>query len=345
MTELSAAPMLGQGYYNRHSDLQRGIASLGLPWLAQAAREAALPREGLVLVADYGCATGANSLAPVDVALQALRARTGSPIAVLHQDRPENDFGTLHRLLAHDERSYLKRHADVHAWTAAGSFYDTLLPRASVSVGWTSSSVHWLSSVPATLGDHLWSPSSKALGKRLWAARSGQDWRAFLDARAAEMLPGAQIVLCIPASDAEGRSGAEELLERAHRGLQEMVGEGLVTRAEAEALAVPTYYRTLDEIRVDHPQMELRALDLEVLPDPYPALHPQGGERLAAAYVDYLRAAIEPSLATALSPERSVKERHHLLHEFFTRFQRHVAADPLDVHADRHIAVAWFARR
>lgn len=345
MTELSAAPMLGQGYYNRHSDLQRGIASLGLPWLAQAAAQAALPEAGLVLLADFGCATGANSLTPLDVALHELRARTDRPVAVLHQDRPENDFGTLHRLLASDERSYLRRHRDAYAWTAAGSFYDALLPRRALSLGWTSSTVHWLSVVPAPLPDHLWSPSSQSPARRLWAAQAAHDWRAFLDARAAELLPGGQLVLCIPASDADGRAGAEELLERARRGLQDMVAEGLVTPAEAEALAIPTWYRTLAEIGVDHPDLAWRGLELHLLPDPYPPLHPQGGERLAAAYVDYLRAAIEPSLATALSADRPHKERHHLLQEFFTRFQRHIVDDPMDVHADRQVAVAWLARR
>lgn len=162
---------------------------------------------------------------------------------------------------------------------------------------------------------------------------------------AAAMLGQGQMVLCIPAADADGRTGAEELLERARRGLPDLVAAGLVIRPEAEALAIPTYYRSVGEIGAEHEAFAWRGLELHRLPDPYPALHPQGGERLAAAYVDYLRTAIEPTLATALSPERPHRERHHLLQDFFTRFQRHVAEEPLDVHADRHVAVAWLSRR
>ena len=65
--------MEGGGFYNRHSALQAaGIARL-LPYLEQAARSVEIGDEPVV-IADYGSSQGRNSMAPMRIAIEELRA-------------------------------------------------------------------------------------------------------------------------------------------------------------------------------------------------------------------------------------------------------------------------------
>src|SRR5262249_34579166 len=109
--------MEGHGYYNEHSRPQQGLASLGLPLLARAA-EAVPHAEGPVVVADYGCAGGRNSIAPVRTAIERIRQSTSDAVAVVHTDLPGNDFTALLELLATSPDSYLQGAENVFAFAA-----------------------------------------------------------------------------------------------------------------------------------------------------------------------------------------------------------------------------------
>ncbi|MBP2368507.1 hypothetical protein [Pseudonocardia parietis] len=53
-----------------------------------------------VLIGDVGCAGGANEMAPLAAAIDAVRARDAAvPVEVAHTDLPENDFGPMFALL------------------------------------------------------------------------------------------------------------------------------------------------------------------------------------------------------------------------------------------------------
>jgi hypothetical protein len=103
----AAGLMQGGGFYNRHGWVQAAGITAALPALARAA--AAVPIELPLIVADHGSSQGRNSLRPMRIAIEGLRAREpGVPITLVHIDQPGNDFSSLFTVLNNSPESYLK---------------------------------------------------------------------------------------------------------------------------------------------------------------------------------------------------------------------------------------------
>src|SRR5690242_21496252 len=100
--------MEGAGFYNRHSSAQAAGINRMLSLLEQAATDVPVGDEVVVLAA-YGASQGRNSMAPMRVAIEAVRARHGvdKPVLVFHTDLPSNDFTSLFHALDEDPDSYL----------------------------------------------------------------------------------------------------------------------------------------------------------------------------------------------------------------------------------------------
>lgn len=205
------APMEGHGSYNRHSAVQGSGATPALPLLEQAAREAALPAgDAAIVVADYGCSEGRNSLVPMAAAIGALRARAGPAraVSVVHTDLPGNDFGALFELLATDPASYLRRDPAVYASAVGRSFHEQILPPASVTLGWSAWAVQWLSRTPAPIPDHVQIACSRdEAAREAYARQAAQDWEGFLACRGRELHPGGRMVVLTMARTDDGDFG------------------------------------------------------------------------------------------------------------------------------------------
>jgi hypothetical protein len=109
MSDLAAfvrpAAMESHGAYRRSSRVQAAGLSPAVPLLEQVAGTVALPSAPQpVVLADYGCSEGHNSLVPLGVAIGALRQRLGPERAiwVVHTDLADNDFTALFQTLATD---------------------------------------------------------------------------------------------------------------------------------------------------------------------------------------------------------------------------------------------------
>jgi hypothetical protein len=185
---------------------------------------------------------------PMRTVIDGIRHRTsdGLAVSVFHTDLPTNDFDPLFTLLASSE-SYLQGTSNVFASVGGKSFYEQLFPDSHSYIGWNAIAFHWLSRVPATIPDHIWSNRATGTVKEAFAQQSEQDWQAFLDHRAHELRPGGRLVVLGGASDDEGRSGVEGLMDLANAPLQGMVDGGTLRSVEYERMVIPTYNRTLKE--------------------------------------------------------------------------------------------------
>ncbi|MDD7940133.1 hypothetical protein PHK61_17055 [Actinomycetospora lutea] len=328
--------MEGGGQYNAHASAQAASATLGVELFRAAATSAPVGPAGAVTVADYGASEGRNSLAPLSAAVEAVRAARGEdqPVWVFHTDLPDNDFASLFHTVAEDPGSY--RRPGVYTAAVGRSFYEQLLPDASLGLGWSSIAVHWLREVPGPL-DGFWASTATAEQHDVWARAGAADWSAFLTARAAEMLPGARLVVVVGAAHGQGRarrSGAERAMDEVARGLQDLVDRGIVTDAERAAMTIPAWYRTEAEWEApftaggDLVLEQLRFVDLGD-----PLWQQTGGEGYADTVAAALRVSFGPSLLQGLDPER----------------RSAVAAELFDGHLARAIAAQapepWFAWR
>jgi hypothetical protein len=245
------AAMEGHGRYNQSSQVQAAGLSPAVPLLERAAREVSLPREGLpIVICDYGSSQGRNSLAPVGTAIDALRERAGHEraISVVHVDQPENDFTALFETLRDNPLSYLKRDAAVFASAVGRSFYEQVLPAETVTLGWSSWSVQWLSQAPAVIPDHVQvALSGDVEAKAAFHRQAAEDWRRFLAARGRELCKDGRLVVLTMAVDEHGEFGYRPLLQAMYGALQEMAQSGDIEEGELRRMVIPTVGRSREE--------------------------------------------------------------------------------------------------
>lgn len=237
--------MATRGFYNRHASLQAAWAEPAVEWLTDAAMEIPLHLSSSrpIVIADYGCATGANSVQPLGAAIDAIRRRTPAPIELLLTDLPDNDFSTLFRTVTSDRGGLLADRPDVYPAAVGRSFYQQLLPPRSVHLAWSATTLHWLSSLPTIDCAPLSNPSTLPSLGRLVERHARADWRHFLDARTAELAPGARMVFMQPCADSEGNCADLEALELILESLLSMVAEGMVRLDSLPPVFPPRWIR------------------------------------------------------------------------------------------------------
>jgi SAM dependent carboxyl methyltransferase len=246
-SSLSPEPMEGKGAYNRNSAVQEAGSAPALPLFEQAARLVTLPAPPeSVVIADYGASQGHNSFAPMAVAIRALRDRTDrdQPISIVHTDLPSSDFSALFEALAADPQSYLRIDPAIFASAVGRTFYEQILPSASVTLGWCSWAVQWLSRAPAPIPDQVQVAYSRDSAVRdLYGQQAADDWRTFLHHRGRELRPSGRLIVLTMALTAEGDFGYRPILEALYATLLHLVEEGFISAAELHRMAIPTVAR------------------------------------------------------------------------------------------------------
>lgn len=345
MTDASSnsqpAPMEGGGAYNRNSAVQAGGLLPAIELLEQAAR--AVPIDGSmqpIVIADYGSSAGRNSLLPMSVAIAELRQRAGAqrPISVVHTDLPGNDFSALFRTLESDPQSYLLNDPAVFASAVGRSFYGPVLPPDTVTLGWSSWSVQWLSRIPAPVPDHIQAAYSRDPATRAaYAKQTDIDWRCFLAERSRELRPNGRLVVLSMASDDEGEFGYKPLLAGLYASLLAMRDEGLIRAEELARMAIPTVGRTHADFLAPFGQLAgsfegLRLESLEVffgIDHIWESFgHTQDAKAFGASWAAFSRASVFPTLALALNATDDASRALRFMNELEARLAACLAAAP-----------------
>ncbi|HEX5144743.1 MAG TPA: SAM-dependent methyltransferase [Mycobacterium sp.] len=204
-----------------------------------------------VVVADYGASTGHNSLLPVGAAIDVLsgRIRKDQAILVTHTDVAENDFTVLFQTLANDPDSYLRRHPAAFPAAIGRSFYSQILPSDSVTLGWSSWGIHWLSRPPGPVGDDVLPAFSTEETVRAACARQGAaDWHEFIAFRGRELVPNGRLMVLTLGRDESGEFGMQPLIDHLGAALHELADAGVITTQERQAMTIPVVGRNEKDI-------------------------------------------------------------------------------------------------
>jgi SAM dependent carboxyl methyltransferase len=194
-----------------------------------------------------------------------------------------------------------------------------------------------LSRKPCDIPNEIWSVRATGKVHDVWAQQASADWRAFLQYRAVEMQPSARLIIVGSGADADGKSGAEALVDLANAVLQKLVKEGVIEASEYEQMAIPTYYRTAAEWKEPFTSGIVRTRGLSLdhfeelrLPDVLLEKFEQDGnaETFAEAYTGFFKAAYEPCLFASLSNNRTPEDRERVIDSFSARLQAAIAQDP-----------------
>jgi hypothetical protein len=338
--------MEGRGAYNKHAKLPAGGAALAMLHLENAARNLLIEKsERPVVVADYGSSQGKNSLAPMQVAIAALRLRVGDerPIQIFHIDQASNDFNSLFAVLATDDARYTDDAPNVFPCAIGRSFYENVLPRGSVHLGWCSYAAVWLSRVPCRIPGHFISICSSGAVRADFERQAAEDWRMFLSLRANELAPGGRLVVVLPAIGDDGVSGFEGIMNHANAVLTEMADEGAITPAERAEMTIGPHLRRKSDLLAPFADggqfegMRVEVCEMSRLEDGAWSVFERDGnkEGFAAKHALFFRSVFMPSLAAALSRVRAGDE--NALLAFGDRLERgmkeRVVRDPRAMHS------------
>jgi hypothetical protein len=329
----------GSGAYNRDAAPQAAGIAQALRSLERAARAVDIgAADQPFVIADYGASQGKNSLAPMRVAIAALRARVGveRPISVVHVDVPANDFSTLFAVVETDPDSYVHAAPNVFPAAVGRSFYGRVFPDAQVHLGWSSYAAVWLSHIPATIPGHFFPPCATGAARQVFARQGAEDWEAFLSLRAAELRHGGRLVVVLPGLDEAGDSELNAFMDEANAVIAEMVADGVVSDVERARMTIGSYPRRKDDLLAPFQQdrifrqLVVESCDVAVIEDPSWATYRQHGDaaKLAGERVMFFRSTFMPSLATALDGHRSADSRREFADQLADRLKRRVTPRP-----------------
>ena len=258
--------MQGRGYYNQHSELQARSAAEADGMLERALAAVAIPA-GPPTIADFGSSQGHNSMRQIALMLDRLTERIGHErdVRVVHTDLPHCDYTSLFVTLETSPESYRRGRPYAFASAIGHSFYDRLFPAESLTLGWSSFALHWMSALPMALRAHIWPARAAPDEGKALAKVAAADWRAFLTHRAEELIPGGQLVLVIGAADENGATGLEPMMDLANDILRTLVTEGKLGAQAYAAMTIASRPRSRAEFTAPFDKGDLAELSLEEL--------------------------------------------------------------------------------
>ncbi|KAF4967210.1 hypothetical protein FSARC_5189 [Fusarium sarcochroum] len=234
-------PMQGKGAYSSHAALQREAMLKALPLFQKAAEAVAESGHARTAVIEYGSAHGNNSLEPMQAILQSTPARQ---MELLFTDRPENDFVTLSETITAwaDGLDKTKFPHSLFLSMIPRSFYREVIPPGSAHIGFSLAALHHLDHVPQPTDDKL--DESKLLQQQ-----AHLDFSTFLKLRAQEIVSGGSLVLSFVSQASAGYENYSGPVDACRNAMIEMVQQGTIPVSVAGAFRVPTYNRTLDDVK------------------------------------------------------------------------------------------------
>ncbi|KAL1921456.1 uncharacterized protein VTP21DRAFT_11172 [Calcarisporiella thermophila] len=185
-----------------------------------------------------------------------------------------------------------------------------LFPDQYLHLGFSISSLQFLSTLPTTLKSSVFSFSTEVspIERLHFERRAHDDLLTFLYLRAAEFLPGGQLVIVFPSASESG-AACVEMVQALEEALRAMVAAGRLTREQMLRMTLPYHCRTIRETK--ETLLELchlwRVRDFHVIWQAQPAW--EAFERGQLTDMEYARECVRSWEATTRpSFERSLKE-------------------------------------
>src|SRR5262249_23451139 len=231
------------------------------------------------------------------------------PVLVVHVDQHANDFNTLFDVLHSDPERYSMGDPHVFPSAIGRSFYENVLPREQVELGWCSYAAVWLSRVPALVPGHFVYFASTGDVRAAFDRQAADDWKLFLSLRAQELRAGGRLVVVLPGLSDAGGSGFEPLFNCANAALEGLARDGTISDDERKRMVLAGYPRQraqlLEPFSVDgqFQSLSVERCELFGLPDPAWADYQLDGnvEALVGGDAAFFRAIFVPSLASAIT--------------------------------------------
>ncbi|XVF73783.1 hypothetical protein PTKIN_Ptkin13bG0009800 [Pterospermum kingtungense] len=264
----------GETSYAKNSTVQSKIISVGQPIIKEAVIEISCNNmiESMG-IADLGCSSGPNTLAVIYEIMEMVQAtcrHLGRPVRefrVFLNDLYSNDFNDIFMSLpAFYNRLKEEKGIGYGSCFIAGmpgSFYGRLFATNSLHFVHSSSSLHWLSQVPAGLesnaprhlnrGKVYISKSSPESVLDAYSLQFQNDFSVFIKSRSQELVPGGRMILSFMGRRSFDPTTEDscyhwELLAQA---IMSLAREGRIEEEKVDSFNAPYYAPCGEEIKVE----------------------------------------------------------------------------------------------
>ncbi len=333
--------MRGAGYYDAHSEYQRRIVAEGKAAISQMVDALDLASlTNVCTIADYGCGTGATSVQSVGAAVRRLRERSsGLPLQAIHADLVTNDFNQVFRNIS---ESYAgEPGGPIYISAVGGSFFAQVIPSRTVHLGMCSNAAHWFRSQPkVNLPEGMYFSEALGAEREKLAQEAADDWLAFLQARANEIVAGGRLLVqgiaTVKAQDGSEKVSAAKLLQLMWDVACAMADDGLLDKSLVVSYVFPVYCRSEEEaIAPTLPgaplEKDFEAVSTEIseIANPYWESFQRDADAVAyaSAYTAFVRAFAESTMMKHLFATGS-GDAHALCNQFFDRFEAAIRSNP-----------------
>ncbi|MEM1023484.1 MAG: hypothetical protein AAGD10_15550 [Myxococcota bacterium] len=295
------------------------------------------PKSGPFLFVDYGAADGSASIGLYERVARAVSER-GQPLSFVLNDVETNDNATL---LQNGQLATARYEAKVKV--VEGSFWDPVAEPGSVSLAFSASAMHRLSTPGPVIANHIHANASldEAVIKQ-YRDLALRDFRRLMAARGEELSVGGFLVAVNRARDHRdyylGWTGkGANIYDVLQRIWQKMHREGEVSLAEYRAANVQGFYKDEDELKrvfkdasSEAYRKGLRLVDVrtETIRCPHQARFDRDGD--VRAFGEGLGRTVEARARRTF--ERALAEREDggkgVVDDFFRRFQEVLMSKP-----------------
>src|SRR5882724_7032260 len=253
-TKGAAIAMRGAGYYSANTvGAKAVIDKVGDLVVEAIGRMPEIPNSRPFSIADFGAADGGTSIDLMRRMVEAIRAREPDrQITITYTDLPHNDFAALFRLtqglLGQQAHTPLADVPGLFIFGSGTSFYRQIVPDGGLSFGFSATAMHWLSTRPCMIGDHVQAVGAAPAEQEQFRAQGLADWETILLHRAKELRRGGKLVLANFCVDEAGRylgatTGANMFDEFA-RHWRGLLAAGRITEAEYVNAMFQQFYKT-----------------------------------------------------------------------------------------------------
>ena len=295
---------------------------------------------------DMGTADGGTSLKMVEKFINALRRIVPEiNINIVYADQPKNDFNGLVQTvlgLGHFS-SYLERTNNVYPLFSANSFYKQIIPDNTLDFGFSATAMHWLSSKPCDLSDHVHMVGAEGEQYLSFSAQGKKDWESILLNRARELRSGGQLLLLNFCRDENGNylgnTTGVNMFSNFAKIWQDFMDQGLIREDEYQKMTLPQYYNTIEEFSAplksaDNPVykagLRLKQIETRITACPFAEAFKehQDAKRFAKEYIPTIRSWNESIFFGALDTQRALEERKQIIRDYYQTYQDQVQESP-----------------
>jgi hypothetical protein len=165
---------------------------------------------------------------------------------IVFSDRAENDFNTLAANISKWQEDMKSIGHKVSVSMVPGSFYNRMMPIKMVNIAFSFACLHHLEKVPQPLLGESRDSAERQLRMK---QQSRADLINFLEHRAQEIIEHGSLILSFVGQSSSGKENYEAPVKACRQALEDLLQEGVIPMSVALAFEVPTYNRSLEDVR------------------------------------------------------------------------------------------------